>query len=83
MGKAEAVVRTMIHYILNNAVVLGCGVLFDWYNPSSFYSVAAMLLSIAVIFWGVTVISWRKGKRDAAEMNRRLEEYQKKDEKDS
>lgn len=79
MGRVETVVRTLIHYVLINVTVLGSGALFDWYNPSRFGSVASMALSIAIIFWIVTAISWRKGKREAAEMNRRLEEYQKND----
>lgn len=78
MGKAELVVKTLIHYALINVVVLGSGALFEWYNPSRFGSVASMVLAIAIIFWTITVISWRKGKKEAAEMNRRLEEYQKK-----
>ncbi|MCM1063473.1 MAG: DUF3021 domain-containing protein [Eubacterium sp.] len=77
MGKVEAIVRTIVHYALINAVVLGSGVLFDWYNPSEFSSVAAMMLSIAIIFGVITAISWRKGIKEADKMNKRLEEYQK------
>ncbi len=79
MGRVEAIVRTLIHYILINVVVLGSGAWFEWYNPSRFGSVVSMILAIAVIFGGVTAISWKKGKWEAAEMNRRLEEYQKKE----
>lgn len=79
MGKMENIVRTTIHYVLINVVVLGSGAWFEWYDPARWGSVGAMMLSIAVIFGIVTFISWRKGKREAAEMNRRLEEYQKKD----
>lgn len=79
MGKMENIVRTTIHYVLINVAVLGSGAWFEWYDPARWGSVGAMMLSIAVIFGIVTFISWRKGKREAAEMNRRLEEYQKKD----
>lgn len=77
MGKVELIVKTLIHYVLINAVVLGSGALFEWYDPSRSGSVVSMILSIAIIFGTVTAISWRKGKKEAAEMNRRLEEYQK------
>lgn len=78
MGKVEQIVRTMIHYVMINVVVLGSGAWFEWYNPSRFGSVGAMILAIAIIFGVVTFFSWRKGKRVAAELNRRLEEYQRK-----
>ena len=78
MRKTEVIVRTLIHYVLVNIIVLGGGVFFDWYNPSRFHNIAAMMLTIALIFAVVTVISWRKSAVDAARMNEKLEEYQKK-----
>ncbi len=79
MGKVEAIVKTVIHYVLVNVIVLGSGALFEWYNPSKFYSIAAMVLTIAVIFGAVTAGSWKRAALDAARMNEKLEEYQKKD----
>lgn len=78
MSKTEVIVRTLIHYVLVNIIVLGGGAFFDWYNPSQFRNIAAMMLTIALIFAVVTVISWRKSAVDAARMNEKLEEYQKK-----
>lgn len=77
MGKVEAVVKTLTHYVLINGIVLGSGALFYWYDPSQFYSIAAMVLSIALIFGVITAISWRKSALDAARMNERLAEYQR------
>ena len=82
MGKVETAVRTLVHYALINAVVLGSGAWFQWYDPSRLGSVVSMMISIAIVFGIVTVLSWRKGKKEAAEMNRRLEEYQRKDRED-
>ncbi len=78
MSKTEVIVRTLIHYVLVNIIVLGGGAFFDWYNPSRFRNIAAMMFTIALIFAVVTVISWRKSAVDAARMNEKLEEYQKK-----
>lgn len=83
MSKMEAIVKTVIHYVLVNVIVLGSGALFDWYDPSEFHSIAAMVLTIAVIFGAVTAGSWKRASLDAARMNERLEEYQKKMEQDS
>lgn len=78
MSKTEVIVRTLIHYIFVNMIVLGGGAFFDWYNPSQLHNIAAMMLAIVLIFAVVTVISWRKSAVDAARMNEKLEEYQKK-----
>ena len=78
MSKTEVIVKTLIHYVLVNMIVLGGGAFFDWYNPCQFHNIAAMMLSIVLIFAVVTVISWRKSAVDAARMNEKLEEYQKK-----
>ncbi len=77
MGKVETIVRTLVHYVLINVIVLGSGALFYWYDPSKFRSVAAMVLMIAVIFGAVTAGSWKRAAMDAARMNECLEEYQK------
>lgn len=78
MGKVEAIVKTVIQYVLVNVIVFGSGALFDWYNPSKFYSIASMVLMIAVIFGVITAGSWKRAALDAARMNERLAEYQKK-----
>lgn len=77
MGKLELVVRTAVHYVLVNLVVLGSGVAFEWYNPENWRSVVAMLVTIAVIFVLVDGISWRHSAEDAKRMNEKLKEYVK------
>ena len=77
MSKTETIVRILIHYVYINVVVLWGGAFFDWYNPSRFGNIAAMMFAIAIIFGVVSVISWRKSAVDAARMNEKLEEYQK------
>ena len=77
MSKTETVVRILVHYVCINVIVLWGGALFDWYDPSQFGNIAAMVLTIVIIFVVVSVISWRKSAADAARMNEKLEEYQK------
>lgn len=76
MSKREVIVKTVIHYVLVNVVVLSSGAFFNWYDPSHFRNVCAMVLVIALIFGVVSIISWRKSAADAARMNERLEKYQ-------
>ena len=83
MGKTEMVVKKLIHYILINVIVLGGGAFFYWYDPSQMHNIVAMELTIALIFAVVSAISLRKAAVDAARMNKKLEEYQKKMEESS
>lgn len=81
MSKTEVIIKTLIHYVLVNVFVLGGGALFYWYDPSQLRNIAAMVLAIALIFAVISALSWRKSAADAARMNKKLEEYQKKVEK--
>jgi len=78
MSKTEFIIKALIHYVLVNVFVLGAGALFYWYDPSQLRNIAAMVLSIALIFAALSLITWRKSAADAARMNKKLEEYQKK-----
>lgn len=78
MGKTETVVKTLIHYLLVTSIVLGGGAFFHWYDPSQLQNIAAMVLAITLIFAVVTAVAWKKSATDAARMNKKLEEYQKK-----
>lgn len=77
IGKPEIVVRTAVHYVLVNMIVLGAGVAFDWYNPKSVVSVISMMVTIAIIFVVVSCVSWTRSARDAKKMNEKLKEYMK------
>ncbi len=77
MGKKEAVLKTLIHYVLINAIVLGSGALFYWYDASRLRSVISMVALIAAIFWTITISSWKKAALEAARMNEKLAEYQR------
>ena len=63
-------------YILINIIVLGFGILFDWYNYDNLLNVLTMIIMIAVIFAVVSVVSWKKSERDAKVMNEKLQKYQ-------
>ena len=76
MKKTELHMRVAIHYILINAIVLGFGNRFEWYQPTHFKSTLYMLIAIAVIFAAVSFISWSLSAKDAKKMNERLEQYQ-------
>lgn len=76
MSRKEKGIRIGLHYLLINVVVLGAGVLFDWYNASSLKSVLSMVITIAIVFAVVSVATWTKASKDAKRMNEKLQEYQ-------
>lgn len=76
VGKKAMLCIYIGHYVLTNAIVLGCGLWFQWFYADNLAMVLAMLLAIAVIFVLVSVVEWRRGKRQAALMNERLWMYQ-------
>ncbi len=77
LKKRKLVLVTATHYILVNAIVLGIGALFGWFDPGDIRSDIAMVVTIAVIYVIVSGISWTRSVRDAKQMNERLREYMK------
>lgn len=65
-----------LHYAEVNAVVLGCGIRFQWFYPNDLPMVLGMVIPIALVFILVSVITWNRNRKMAALMNKRLEEYQ-------
>lgn len=77
MKKREMGIRILIHYLYVNGVVLGAGFVFRWFQFTHLVSVVSMLLTIALIYALVSVISWTRSARFAKRMNEKLEEYQR------
>lgn len=75
MKKWEVRVRTAVHYLVINLIVLWFGNQFGWYQINEWISLLAMLISIAAIYTIVSCISWRKSKQDVQKMNERLMQY--------
>lgn len=74
--KKEIIVRTLIHYIYVNVIVLVCGLWFEWYSIDNMAMILGMLVLIAAVFGIVSFICWRKSEKDAALINEKLREYQ-------
>ena len=77
MRIGEVIVRTVLHYLIINAIILGCGYLFGWYNIRNPWSVLVMMITIALIYGGVSAVSWKRSLDEAKRMNKKLQEYQK------
>lgn len=83
MGKTEYIIRIIIDYLLINLIVLGSGLLFNWYDVTHLPSILFMVLSILIIYAVVSLISWIRAVQDAQKMNERLSRYQNRDNGDA
>lgn len=72
MTKKELVLRIIAHYFIMNGIVLGGGSLFGWFDIHEPLQVAMMALSVAIIFFIISLYSWTKGNREAQKLNQRL-----------
>lgn len=66
----------ILHYIEVNAVVLGSGILFEWFHVGNLMQVIGMLIMIAVIFVVVSVVCFRRAGQLANRMNEQLRKMQ-------
>ncbi len=66
----------ILHYVLVNAVVLGCGIWFEWFYADNLLMVLGMLFLIAVIFVTASFFLWKRAAHTAELMNERLKTYQ-------
>ena len=72
MTRKEFVIRIAIHYLIMNGIVLGGGSLFGWFDIHEPLQVAMMALSVAIIFFIISLYSWTKGNREAQKLNQCL-----------
>lgn len=77
-GKKEMGIRLLVHYLLINGIVLTAGFCFQWYSLEHLGSIAVMVVTIALIFGIVSVVSWTRASGDAKRMNEKLREFQQK-----
>ncbi len=73
----------ILYYIYVNAVVLGCGIWFEWFYADNLPMVLGMLVFIALVFILVSIAIWNRAKKMAILMNERLKGYQEKEVPDS
>ncbi len=71
------VLTVFLHYLMINAIVLGFGYLFEWYDVQNWKSVIAMVVMIALIYTLVVLCSWKGLVKEAEKMNRKLQDLQK------
>ncbi len=77
VSRKSMLVRTILYYIYINVVVLGLGLLFDWFTFQNMPQVLGMGISIAAVFLAVYFFSYCAQCREAERMNEKLREREK------
>lgn len=72
LSKGALLVRIILHYVIINVIVLGCGACFSWYHASDWKMLLGMEATIAVVFCVVFIKNYIEDKRMAKELNDRL-----------
>jgi len=76
VSKRAALLLHFGHYLVVNVVVLGCGIWFEWFYADNFWMVSGMVAAIALVFFLVSAVLWKRDRQMAVLMNERLKEYQ-------
>ena len=74
-SKRQLTVLTLLHYVYINAVVLTCGILFEWFDVDRMEMVVFMVILIAVIFLLIYAVNYLRSKQDSEKMNQHLQKY--------
>lgn len=80
INKKSMKTACLLHYLLNNVIVVGCGIWFGWIDVENWLQIIGMVILVAVVFAVVSILSWRKAEKEADLMNERLVKYQEKKE---
>lgn len=76
LSAKTTILLNILHYIVTNVIVLGCGIWFGWFYADNLPMVLGMVAVIAFVFALVSVAVWNRNKKMAALMNERLKGYQ-------
>ncbi len=75
LTKQQLVIRMVLHYFYINVIVIGSGLVFDWFYWYRIDMMGAMVVIILVIFVSIWFINLQRDKKLAIQLNERLKEY--------
>lgn len=78
LSKKEFMLRTILHYILVNIVVIGSAYIFEWIN-NSMSQIISLIIIILAVYVFVFLLTYQSDKQAAEKLNERISEYNKKE----
>lgn len=82
VSKTEWIVKTVIHYLYVNVVVLGCGMKFKWFYWQDLKMVLLMFFAILLVFLLAVYVLFQKDKKVEKLLNERLEQFKQEKEEE-
>lgn len=76
VGKRRFKVDLLLHYLYINAIVLGAGNYFEWFDLSVPSMTFGMMILIIIIFIAISAAIWTMETRESRRLNEKLQEYQ-------
>lgn len=76
VGKRRFKADLLLHYLYINAVVLGMGNYYEWFDLSIPRMTIGMMALIIIIFIAISAVIWTMETRESRRMNEKLLEYQ-------
>lgn len=77
LNKKQILIRTVIHYIAINIIVLGSGFIFDWVDGGETTKVIGLIVCIFIVYIFVWLNMYKSDARMAKRLNQKIEEYNK------
>lgn len=77
--KKRFVVRTIIHYLYNNCIVISLGLIYEWFYIKRIDMVLAIVFMIFITYIIIWFINLLRDKEVAEQINEKLKEYYKKE----
>lgn len=71
-SKNRMLMYIILHYIYENIVVLGCGIVFGWFYISDWRMLLVLIVGVALVYYGIMLFSMKKDYKMAQMMNERL-----------
>ena len=78
LNKNEFIVRTILHYILTNVVIVGGGYIFEWID-NSINQIIGLMITILCVYVFLFLTTYKSDKEAAEKLNKRISEYNKKE----
>ncbi|MDF2541288.1 MAG: hypothetical protein K0S47_1006 [Herbinix sp.] len=79
LSKKQNFIRTLVHYLYINIVVIGGACLFQWINLEDSFGLFIMFVFVAIIYACVTMFLFKVDQQTARDLNRRLMKIHRED----
>lgn len=77
LNKKQILIRTVIHYIAINIIVLGSGFIFNWVDGGEATKVIGLIVCIFIVYIFVWLNMYKSDAKMAKRLNQKIREYNK------